>query len=136
MRTYLKPWWILAITLLSACALSQEAADTGAHLASQAAADAIRDFAGTDGAFVDAGLVKSSFQKDDLSSLLAHPRETDQVVVVALTGAQIKQAFERSISLYPQPNASFLQIAGFEVQFNKNAAPGQRISSVTANGSK
>ena len=104
------------------------------HLPSQAAADVLRDFAGTDGAFLAAGLVKESYQASDLSSLLLYP--TDEVVVVSLKGSQIRQALEKSVSLYPQQNSSFLQISGFEVTFSKNGAPGQRIVSISAGGSR
>ncbi len=106
--------------------------EAGAHQPSQAAADVLKQFAGADGAFMAAGLVKETYQKDNLASLLQYP--TDDIVVLTLTGAQIKQAFERSVSLFPQPNTSFLQISGFEVTFNKSNAPDARIVSVTVGG--
>ena len=120
-------------SLLVAGAFAQPGPELGAHLPSQAAADGLKAYTGVDGAFMAAGLVKESFNRDDLSSLLQYP--TDEVVVVSLTGAQIRAAFERSVSLYPQPNTSFLQLSGFEVSYNKSAAPDQRIVSVTVNGS-
>lgn len=113
-------------------AFAQSNPETGAHLPSQCAADALRSFAGTDGAFLAAGLVKETYDKNDLSTLLQYP--TDEIVIVKLSGALLKQAFERSVSLYPQPNASFLQISGFEVTFSKTAAPDSRILGVTAGG--
>ena len=124
----------LFLVLLAASAFGQDGPGAGAHLPSQAAADALRAAASTDGAFIAAGLVKDSFQKDNLASLLQVP--TDEVSIVNLTGSQVRQAFERSLSLYPMSNGSFLQISGFEVTFNRNGAPGSRIVSVTANGSK
>jgi 2',3'-cyclic-nucleotide 2'-phosphodiesterase (5'-nucleotidase family) len=111
----------------------EDSAEAGPHLPSQAAADVLRSHAGTDGAFLAAGLVKDSYSKDNLATLLQYP--TDEVMVLNLTGAQIRQAFERSVSLFPQPNSSFLQISGFEVRFNKNAPPNNRVTSVTAGGS-
>lgn len=105
-----------------------------AWIPGQAAADALKSFASADGAFLAAGLLKPGYQKSaDLSTMLLYP--DDQVLVLALTGAQIRQAFERSVSLYPQPNASFLQISGFNVTFNKNGAVGKRVTTVTVNGS-
>ena len=59
----------------------------------------------------------------------------DPIMIVKLTGAQLRSALERSVSLYPQPNTSFLQLSGFEASFNKNASDGHRLTSVTANGS-
>lgn len=106
--------------------------EVGAHLPSQAAADALKEFAQTDVAFLAAGLVKDPFDKADLSSLLQYP--TDEVLVLNLTGAQIRLALERSIALYPQPNASFLQLSGLEVTFKKDAMPENRIVSVTVGG--
>lgn len=120
--------------LLAAYAVAEGGPDVGAHLPSQAAADVLRSYAGSDGAFLAADLVKENYGKDNLASLLQYP--TDGVVVVSLTGAQIRQAFERSLSLYPQPNTSFLQISGFEVTFSKSAAPNSRVVSVTVNGAK
>ncbi len=116
-----------------ACA-ADNPAEIGAHLPSQTAADVVRSYASTDGAFLAAGLVKEKFDKDNLASLLQYP--TDQIVIVNLTGAQIKQAFERSVSLFPQPNTSFLQISGFEVKFLKTAGDGPRVQSITADGTK
>jgi 2',3'-cyclic-nucleotide 2'-phosphodiesterase (5'-nucleotidase family) len=125
---------IFIATLVAIAAAVSSGPETEAHLPSQAAADVLRDFAGTDGAFLAAGLVKDSYQASDLSTLLQYP--TDELVVVSLKGSQVRQALERSVSLYPQQNTSFLQVSGFEVVFSKNAAPGQRIVSVTAAGSK
>jgi len=55
---------------------------------------------------------------------------------VNLKGSQIRQALERSVSLHPQQNTSFLQISGFEATFSKGAAPGQRVLNVMAGGTK
>lgn len=123
----------LVCGVLAAGAWGQQNPETGAHAPSQAAADALRDFAGTDGAFLAAGLVKDSYQKDDLSTLLQYP--TDAVLVLSLSGAQIRLALERSVALYPQPNTSFLQLSGFEVTFKKDGDADHRIVSVTVGGS-
>ena len=116
---------------LSAFALSQ-AADVGGNSAAQDAADVLKQAAGSDAAFIPAGLVKQSFEKDNLASLLEYP--TEEVVVVGLTGAQIRAALELSVSLFPQPNKSFLQLSGLEVAFNRAAPSNKRIVTVTANG--
>ena len=132
----MKPLAIVsALSVFCACAVAADnPAEIGAHLPSQVAADLLRSFAGTDGAFFAAGLVKEKFEKDNLATLLQYP--TDQIVVVNLTGAQLKQAFERSVSLFPQPNTSFLQISGFEIKFLKNPGDGPRVQSITAEGVK
>ncbi len=109
----------------------EEGPDAGPHAGSQCAADAIKEFASTDGAFLAAGLLKKTFQKDNLVSLLQYP--SNSVVVLSLTGTQIRAAFERSVSVFPQPSEIFLQISGFEVTFKKNGPPNNRIVSITAN---
>src|SRR4051812_33889945 len=88
---------------------------TGAHLPSQCAADAIRREAASDGAFLAAGYINPSYDQNNLSSLLQFPAE--KIVVLNLTGSEIKAALQRSASLYPEPNTSFLQISGFKVEF-------------------
>jgi 2',3'-cyclic-nucleotide 2'-phosphodiesterase (5'-nucleotidase family) len=127
-------WILLALMVTALVVATEDPADLGAHLPSQSAADAMREHAGTDGAFLAAGLVKESFVRENLASLLQFP--SDELVVVTLTGAQIRQAFERSLSLLPQSNTSFLQISGFEVTYSRSAPPNQRILTVLADGSK
>ena len=127
--------FVLGFVLLTSVAFAaDDNPETSAHLPSQAAADVLRQFAGTDLAFLAAGLVKTEYKKDDLATLLQYP--TDEIVIVKLTGSQIKQALERSLSLFPQPNTSFLQLSGVEVTFLKNPPSGSRVQSVTVDGSK
>jgi len=120
----------LAVALFAA---QQKGPAVEAHLPSQAAADVLRDAAGADGAFLAAGLVKETFQQDNLASLIQYP--DDEIVILGLKGNLIRQAFERSVSLYPQQNTSFLQVSGFEIVFDPDAAPGSRIKRISANGS-
>jgi len=123
---------LLAACLMPAVASAQEPFELGSYSPAQCAADALKDYAHTDGAFVAAGLLKASVQKDNLAAFFEF--SSDEIVVVRLTGSQLRQAFERSISVYPMPNSSFLQISGFEVSFNGSAPVGQRIKSATAYG--
>lgn len=118
---------------LSPAAFSQQPYELGAYGPGQAVADALRDAAHSDGGFVAAGLLKASTQKDNLAAFVQFP--TDEIMVVKLSGAQLKQAFERALSVHPLPNTSFLQISGFEVSFNGSAPIGGRVKSVTAFGS-
>jgi 2',3'-cyclic-nucleotide 2'-phosphodiesterase (5'-nucleotidase family) len=125
----------LAILVLAATAFAAaQSPDVGGNSAAQDAADVIRQAASSDAAFLPAGLVKQSFDKDNLASLLEYP--TEEVVVVSLTGAQIRAALELSVSLFPQPNKSFLQVSGIDVTFNKSAASNKRIVGVSVGGSK
>jgi 2',3'-cyclic-nucleotide 2'-phosphodiesterase (5'-nucleotidase family) len=125
---------VFALGLMAQAAFASASnPETGAYGPAQSAADIFREFAKSDGSFLAAGQIKTNSSKD-LAALLQYP--TDDLVVVTLTGAQIKEAFERSVSLYPQPNSSFLQISGFEVTFSSSGAPGQRVTAATANGSR
>ncbi len=124
----------LAMFLLALTAsVMGQSPDVGGNSAAQDAADVIRQAAGTDGAFLPAGLVKQSFDKENLASLLEYP--TEEVVIVGMTGAQVRAALELSVSLFPQPNKSFLQLSGIEVTFNKGAASNKRVVSVSMSGS-
>lgn len=133
MKTVFRPLVLGALLLASMSILAVDKPDVGPNAAAQSAADVLRTFAAADGAFIAGGSLKESFNKDDMSTMLQFP--SDEIVVLKLTGDQVRQAFERSISLYPEPNKSFLQISGFEVTFKKTKSTGDRVVSVTANGS-
>ena len=126
------------VSLLSLVALGQVRAgsspQTGAHGPSQAAADAVRDAAATDAAFLPARSVGGTLDQANLASLLQFP--TDDIVVVKLTGKAVRAALERSVSLYPQENSSFLQLSGMVVEFSQAGAPESRILNVTVNGAQ
>lgn len=124
--------FITVALLTSAFVSADEKANIGPNNAAQSAADAIRSFTGADVAFIGAGLLNETYSKDDLSTLLHYP--TDEVVVINLPGSQIRQALERAVSLYPQPNPSFLQLSGVEAVFKKSGTPNSRIVSVTVGG--
>ena len=130
----LAPIICVLMSAVSAASMADDGPDLGAHSPSQSAADVIKEYAGSDGAFLAAGILKKNFQKDNLASLLQYP--TNTVIVLSLSGSQIRAAFERSLSLYPQSNESFLQISGFEVTFRKNGPSENRIVSITVGTSK
>ena len=123
----------LILVVASAVAVADERPDIGPNLAVQSAADEIRAAAGADAAFLGAGFLKDSFNKDDMGTMLQYP--TDEIVVLSLTGEQIRQALERAVSLYPQPNQSFLQLSGIDVVYKKLGAPNSRIVSASIGGS-
>lgn len=131
MRLAFRTPLIAAILLASTSIFADDKPDVGPNYAGQSAADALRAFAGSDGAFIAGGMLKDTFNKDDLSTMLAFP--TDGIEVLSLTGDQIRQAFERSVSMYPAQNKSFLQISGFDVVYKKAAGP-TRIVSISVNG--
>lgn len=140
MTKYLRPFLLVAFLVAAATVLAAASAptksddkpDVGPSIAAQSAADYIRSTTGADGAFIHAGFLKESLNKDDLSAWLKYP--ADSIIVLKLTGEQIRTAFELSVALYPESNMSFLQISGFEVTFKKDAPADHRIVSVTVNG--
>ncbi|MCX7800278.1 MAG: 5'-nucleotidase C-terminal domain-containing protein [Fimbriimonadales bacterium] len=128
--------WLRKVAALGALAFATAFADvpTETMRVGQSVADVLSAAAGTQHAIVAEGLLRAPLQKDNLASALLYP--TDEVVVVALKGSQVRQAFERAASLYPRPNPSFLYTAGFEVVVDPTKEPGARIVSVTAAGAK
>src|SRR5207247_1767342 len=94
--------------------------------------DFIRSAARADIAFLPAGVLKPTLKAGDLAGLLLFP--TDDVSVVELNGAKIRQALERSIALYPSPNPGFLQLSGLVVTYSKGAEPNKRVVSAVLSG--
>lgn len=126
-------FWIACWTLGIACvALAADGPDTKAFGPAQDAADEIRAATGADIALLAAGMMFPKQKGADLSSLFKYP--WDSIVVTQLTGAQLRAALSRSISLYPSPNNGFLQLSGVEVTFKKSAPADERIVSVTVGG--
>jgi len=118
------------IALTASIALAQTSSNT---VIGQAVADAIREAAGSSGALVPNALIAGG-NRNDLSSVLRDP--TEEIVVVNLTGSQLRQAFERSLTTYPTESNSFLFLSGFDVTVNRNAPAGSRVVSMTAGGSR
>jgi hypothetical protein len=71
------------------------------------AADEITDASIPAGSVPPAQIVKTLRYADDA---------TDTVVVLTLTGAQIRKAVERGVSRAPQPFNGFLQVSGLQVR--------------------
>jgi 2',3'-cyclic-nucleotide 2'-phosphodiesterase (5'-nucleotidase family) len=143
MNKLLRPMFFAALAIgVVACASAvvvrqtaksaEDKPDVGPSPAAQSAADLLRTYAGADGAFIHAGFLKDTYTKEDLATWLKYP--VDEIVTLSLTGDQVRQAFELSVSLYPESNMSFLQISGFEVTFKKTGPTDHRIVSITANG--
>ena len=109
-------------------ALDQQGPDRDWCGPAQADADIVLQGSGADIAMLPAGMMVPDFKGNDLSKLFRYPG--DAIVVSKLSGKQILSALERSVSLYPSPNSSFLQIAGMTVTFDPSKPANQRIVSV------
>lgn len=128
MRTTLAAFAILALVAAAFGGPETESFGPG-----QAIADEIKAVAGTDIAWIPAGMLEDE-AKGDLSTYLKFG--TDEIAVVSLTGEQLKQALEKSVSLHPSPNPSFLQVSGLEISFSKSAPVDNRIKTVLVNGTE
>ncbi|MCX6345131.1 MAG: 5'-nucleotidase [Armatimonadetes bacterium] len=104
-------------------------------------ADAVRACAKTDVALIAASELKSKdppiaagkVDSSELTSLISYA--DDPLAVLELTGKQIRQALEKAVSIYPQPNLGFLQVSGLKFTFTPTKSAGERVASVTVNGS-
>ncbi|MEN6372269.1 MAG: 5'-nucleotidase [Armatimonadota bacterium] len=144
--------WIAAIMLIAmssafaATATSRSALGTLGVQKSEVSlgdlvADAIRASAGANAAFVSASELKESSTQipagkvstEDVTAYIAYT--DDPIVVVRLTGRQIKQALERSVLIYPKNNLGFLQVSGISFTFNPDGPQEGRLASVSIGGS-
>jgi 5'-nucleotidase/UDP-sugar diphosphatase len=69
---------------------------------------------------------------DGVRPLLTKP--TELWAVVKLTGVQLRQTLERSLSRAPLPNAGFLQVSGLTLTYDPEAPRDERIVSLKASG--
>lgn len=105
------------------------------------AADSLRAMTKADVAFVAASELKpkstpipaGKVSGSDFSDLVSY--SDDPLAVMRLSGAQIQQALEKAVSIYPQPNLGFMQVSGIKFTFSASAESGSRIKSITFNGS-
>lgn len=101
-------------------------------------ADAVRAAGGADVAFVPAAAFKPGASvprpaSADQAARLVEPAD-DAVVVLALRGAQVLAALERSVSFAPQKSSGFLQVSGARFVYNAGKPGGQRVAGATVNG--
>ena len=100
-------------------------------------ADSIKAATGADAAVVNAGALKSGtlragdIEQAAIDALLKYG--DDDVVTVTVTGAQLREAFERAVREYPTGDDAFLHASGLTVTFNGNGGP-PRVASLKLNG--
>ncbi len=118
-------------TGLSAQELSSKNVRTEESDLANVVVDALRDASGAEiawlpaAAFNEVTVSRDAPPAEVVGKLL--PYRDDRVVVLKLTGSQIRQALERALTLYPQPNAGFLQVSGLKVTFDPNKPAGERV---------
>lgn len=101
------------------------------------AADAVRSIMRADAAFVAASELKpkdppfpeGKISSSDIATLVSYP--DDPLALMELSGKAIRQALERAVSIYPQPNLGFLQVSGLAFEFDSKKNTGERVTSIT-----
>jgi len=124
---------IILLSFFSLSVLAFAGPETEAHGPSQNIADVLREAAGAEAGLIAAGMIKTG-NDTDLGSFLRYP--TDEVAVVELKGSQLRSALSRSVSLFPSPYDSFLQLSNMEATFRKSATPDNRLETVMLGGQK
>ncbi len=84
------------------------------------------------GSFRESTIPAGKAKLESMIQLLQYPE--DQIVILDLTGSQLKNALERSVSIYPQKNLGFMQVSGISFTYNPDLPAGVRVSAVSANG--
>ncbi|MBN1457922.1 MAG: 5'-nucleotidase C-terminal domain-containing protein, partial [Armatimonadetes bacterium] len=100
-------------------------------------ADAARTSMGAEVALVQASqlrpveIPKGDVTREALMGALLYPDEN--IVLVELTGEQLRNALERSLSMLPKPNTGFLQVSGMHVTY-RSTAPDARVAEMKVAG--
>ena len=100
------------------------------------AADAVKLVLKADLAFVAASELKptrdpfpaGTASSDQIASVISY--QDDPLALLDLKGSTIRAALEKALSIYPQPNLGFLQVAGVQVEFDPSKPSGNRVVSV------
>jgi 2',3'-cyclic-nucleotide 2'-phosphodiesterase (5'-nucleotidase family) len=97
-------------------------------------ADALRSTRKTDAAlftaicFTEITLPRGTATPDDVVKALVNAEDT--IVVVKLTGAQIRKALAHGLSLHPQRSLAFPQVSGLTVEINPTGDAAGRVGKV------
>jgi 2',3'-cyclic-nucleotide 2'-phosphodiesterase (5'-nucleotidase family) len=83
--------------------------------------------------FREVTLPAGDLTREALTNALLYPDE--KIVLVEITGAQVRAALERGLSMLPRPNVAFLQLSGLAVTFRSDAPEGERVLGVQVGGS-
>jgi len=102
-------------------------------------ADAVRRAGKADVGLVQANRLRQKVvipagqvMEDALTGLLLYPDE--HVVTVKLSGAQLQEALERSLSMLPRPSTGFVQVSGLNVTYRSDQPSLSRLVSVQVAG--
>lgn len=99
-------------------------------------ADLLRAEFGTEVALVNGGQIRDSIPPGpvDLKRVLQVLPFNSSMVTVTMTGQQLLQALENSVSQLPATAGRFLQVSGLAVEYDLSAPAGKRVREVTVGG--
>ena len=82
------------------------------------------------GGGIRAPIAKGEITIGDVISVLPFGNDP---VIVTLTGAELKEIFERSVSSVPNEFGGFLHVSGMKFEFDSRMEPGNRIQAMYVN---
>ena len=91
-------------------------------------ADILRDETNTQIAFINAGALRKDLPKGDvpLADLMDSFPFQDEIVILEMTGAQIEEVLEQSLSL----ERGMLQVSGLKVHYDRRQPIGNRVYTI------
>jgi len=129
------------VTVQSASPLGNKEPGKSETAIGDLAADALRREMRTELSFVTASELKpkdppipaGKVTSSEVAALVSY--SDDPLAVIQITGKAVRQALERSVSIYPQSNMAFLQVSGLRFSFDSSRPSGSRVTSVTVGNS-
>jgi 5'-nucleotidase len=99
-------------------------------------ADLARRHAGTDIALLNAGVVRSSIPAGPvtLKRVMEVLPFDSPLTSLKVTGAQLREVMENSVSRLPQASGRFLQVSGLSYAFDPTAPIGSRVKEIRISG--
>lgn len=87
-------------------------------------------------AFQNGGGIRASIDKGEVTygDVLTVLPFGNNLAIMELSGAELRETFEHSVKEYPKENGGFLHVAGMQVIFDGTAEPGKRIVSLKIAG--
>jgi 5'-nucleotidase/UDP-sugar diphosphatase len=99
-------------------------------------ADVMRQTARADVAMINGGSIKGSIAKGTITTrdvYTALPYD-NYLIVVQLTGVQLKEALEHGVSQIDKPSARFPQVSGLTFTYSRAAPVGSRVREIMVGG--
>lgn len=101
-------------------------------------ADVMRVSAGADIALTNGGGIRASILPGDITvgEVYTTLPFDNTLVVLELTGAELKQALEYSVRLYPEQNGGFMQVSGISFDVLTGVPAGRRVQNLKVHGER